>query len=258
MDKYKKEEEYNAVRRRLMRMGFGMSVASLTLKGPLALADQTISFPSPEDIVPEIWSGAGECIFTSTAIEGPYYLDDAEFRHDIRDDEPGQELRLRIEVATAGTQCGPVQDAVVQIWHCNATGWYSGFPLQDPDELPGNEPVTSQGSDRFLRGAQVTDEQGRCEFISIYPGWYAGRTVHIHAKIYLNGNRLLTTQLYFPDDLNDSVLQTGAYRERGISPFRNSTDMAIAGSSGAAGSWPQVRQEGDAFVATLRIGVLNG
>jgi len=44
-----------------------------------------------------------------------------------------------------------------------------GFPQMSPDQLPNDAPVVSRGSERFLRGAQVTDEQGRCEFISIYP-----------------------------------------------------------------------------------------
>lgn len=35
----------------------------------------------------------------------------------------------------------------------------------------------------WLRGVQQTDEDGMVEFDTIVPGWYSGRTAHIHVKV---------------------------------------------------------------------------
>ena len=247
-------------RRALVKSGLIMGASALAFPGNPSRAEEAIRFPSKDEILPVEWSGAGECVFTAVSIEGPYDLEGAEVRRDIRDDQPGQDLLLRLQIVDV-TRCIPLPDAFVQIWHCNATGWYSGYNQADPDELPVAQGlanhVPEQSKERFLRGAQVTDEDGRCEFLTVYPGWYAGRTVHVHAKVHFNDSRLLTSQLYFPQDLNDEVHETGAYKERGVSPYRNSTDAELVRSSGAAGSWPAVSREADRYVATLRIGVLN-
>ena len=83
--------------------------------------------------------------------------------------------------------CEPLPDAVVDIWHCDAEGSYSAEP------------------DTYLRGAQVTNRDGVAEFTTIYPGWYPGRTIHIHAKVHLDRTTVLTTQLYFDDAFSARV-----------------------------------------------------
>src|SRR5688572_29269014 len=131
------------------------------------------------------FDGARTCRQTAEQTEGPFYFDVDEIRGDIREDRDGSELRLGIRVRDAA--CEPLPNAVVDIWHCDAEGSYSTEP------------------DTYLRGAQVTNRDGVAEFTTIYPGWYPGRTIHIHAKVHLDRTTVLTTQLYFDDAFSARV-----------------------------------------------------
>ena len=144
----------------------------------------------------DLFANARSCRVTTEQTEGPYYFDADAIRSDIREDREGTTLRLAIRVREAES-CEPVANAVVDIWHCDAGGVYSGF-----DEGEG---------ERFLRGAQVTNRNGIAEFTTIYPGWYPGRTAHIHAKVHLDRETVLTTQLYFDDETSDRVYATTPY-----------------------------------------------
>jgi protocatechuate 3,4-dioxygenase beta subunit len=148
------------------------------------------------DATSELFDNAGSCRVTTEQTEGPYYFDADSIRSDIREDREGAKLRLAIRVRDAES-CEPIANAVVDIWHCDASGVYSGF-----DEGEG---------ERFLRGAQVTNKEGIAEFVTIYPGWYPGRTVHIHAKVHLDKQTVLTTQLYFGDETSDKVYASAPY-----------------------------------------------
>ena len=132
------------------------------------------------------------CTQTAELTEGPFYFDVDRIRSDIREDRQGVELRLGVRVRAA-PKCEPVQNAVVDIWHCDAEGSYS-----EPGET-------------YLRGAQVTNADGVVEFITVYPGWYPGRTVHIHAKVHLDKQTVLTTQLYFDDTVSAHVFVEDPY-----------------------------------------------
>lgn len=142
-----------------------------------------------------LFDDAATCSVTPGETEGPYYLDVDKVRRDITEGRDGTPLRLALRVRDAGS-CEPIRDAVVDIWHADATGTYSGV----------------QGtSGTFLRGMQVTDGDGITQFDTIYPGAYPGRTVHIHAKVHLGNSTALTTQLYFDDDLTDEVVDVSPY-----------------------------------------------
>lgn len=170
------------------------------------------------------------CLLTPAATEGPFYLEDALVRTDIRDGRPGQPLRLRVRVVDANHGCVPVPGALVSIWHCDADGNYSG-------EGRGNRQA------RFLRGVQPTDPDGVATFTSIYPGWYAPRAIHIHFKVLLGRSEALTSQLYFSDALNREVLGSHpAYRAHGV-PSRATEQDPIAG---ARPNLMRVRQAADA------------
>ncbi|WP_427307094.1 intradiol ring-cleavage dioxygenase [Cupriavidus sp. H39] len=170
------------------------------------------------------------CLLTPAATEGPFYLDDALMRADIRDGRPGQPLRLRIRVVDAGHGCAPVPGALVSVWHCDAQGHYSG-------EGRDNRQA------RFLRGVQPTGSDGVATFTSIYPGWYAPRAIHIHFKVLLGAAEALTSQLYFSDALNREVLGSHpAYRAHGV-PSRATAQDPIAG---ARPNLMEVRQAADA------------
>jgi protocatechuate 3,4-dioxygenase beta subunit len=133
------------------------------------------------------------CTLTPEQTEGPYYFDVDSIRSDIREDREGVPLELAIRIRDE--RCEPIRNAVVDVWHCDAAGSYSGFE--------------EEGT--FLRGAQVTDADGIVEFTTIYPGWYPGRTVHIHAKVHLDKQTVLTTQLYFDERTTAAVYRRPPY-----------------------------------------------
>ena len=142
------------------------------------------------------------------ADRGPDYFDADSIRSDIREGRPGTPLVLALRVR-AGDDCAPVENAIVDIWHCDAGGVYSGFD--------------SGEGERFLRGAQATNEDGIAKFTTIYPGFCQGRTVHIHAKVHLDRQTVLTTQLYFDDAVSDGV-RAGSLRGQGERDQRNDSD----------------------------------
>lgn len=156
--------------------------------------------------------------------EGPYHRDARPIRRDVIEDREGVPLQLGIRLASDDNK--PVQDAVLEIWQCDAIGRYSGFPPPDDPTLvtavnaPRGEYLADQ---TFLRGCQSSDEAGMVEFRTIYPGWYPGRTVHIHVMVRV-GATTLTSQLYFPDDLSDQVLALKPYAERPGRDTTNGTD----------------------------------
>ena len=152
---------------------------------------------------------AAGCQATAELTEGPYYFDADAIRSDIREDRPGAALRLGIRVRSAG-ECAPLKDAVVDLWHCDAGGVYSGFEAGE--------------GERFLRGTQVTNAEGIAEFTTIYPGWYQGRTVHIHAKVHLDKHTVLTTQLFFAQAVTDEVYAREPYSEHGAPDMSNDQD----------------------------------
>jgi protocatechuate 3,4-dioxygenase beta subunit len=181
--------------------------------------------------------------------QGPYYLDLNLVRSDIREDRDGIQLRLALELLDVDNDCAPIRDAVVAVWHADASGVYSGFAGQ-----PGGVDTTGE---TFLRGYQVTDANGRAEFITIYPGWYMGRTVHIHLMVHLGSSSVLTSQLYFDDSLTDAVYAQAPYDTRPDRDTTNDTDSVIR--TGGVTSLSQVVldvvAEGTGYAATMVIGV---
>jgi protocatechuate 3,4-dioxygenase beta subunit len=171
----------------------GKSTSVPTTEGATATVEPQTS---SSGATAELFDNAGSCRVTTEQTEGPYYFDADAIRSDIREDREGAKLRLAIRVRDASS-CEPIPNAVVDIWHCDASGVYSGF-----DEGEG---------ERFLRGAQVTNKEGVVEFVTIYPGWYPGRTAHIHAKVHLDKQTVLTTQLYFDDAISDRVYANAPY-----------------------------------------------
>ena len=156
--------------------------------------------------------------------EGPYHRDAQPVRRDIVEDRKGVALQLGIRLA--GADDTPPHGAIVEIWHCDALGRYSGFPPPDSSLVvtAKNAPRVQYLPDQtFLRGRQAADAVGMIEFRTIYPGWYPGRTVHVHVMVHI-GDVVLTSQLYFPDEVSDHVLTQGPYAERPGRDTTNDTD----------------------------------
>src|SRR5947208_925406 len=155
-------------------------------------------------------SGAITCVLTPELTEGPYYIAGERLRRNITDGHPGTPLLLHLAVVDAST-CKPISGAAVDIWHADAAGNYSGFGA-------------GSRSRTFMRGIQKTNASGIATFQTVYPGWYQGRSVHIHVKVHVRGNVVHTGQLFFSDTLTDRVYRNVPYSRRPSRTTRNASD----------------------------------
>ena len=199
-----------------------------------------------------------DCIAQPQQTEGPYFVDEQLQRADIRlDPATGQtsagvplDLRLIVSSVTESGACRPVAGAQVDIWHCDALGVYSDVRDRSFDTT----------GKKFLRGYQMSDESGQVRFTTVYPGWYAGRAVHVHFKIRRPGaggrTDEFTSQLYFDDALTDRVHAAAPYAsKKGQRPV-NSRDMIFR--EGGTGLMLPVVESGNGFAATFRIAMRPG
>lgn len=165
------------------------------------------------------------CVVRPQQTEGPFFVEEKLNRSDIRSDlsdgsfKQGVPLRLAFQVSRVeGSACAPLSGAIVDIWQCDALGAYSDVRDMSRDTR-GN---------KFLRGYQVTNAGGIAEFLTIYPGWYQGRTVHIHFKIRTEAASKrayeFTSQLYFDETITDQVHKQTPYNSKGQRTTTNSTD----------------------------------
>jgi protocatechuate 3,4-dioxygenase beta subunit len=184
-------------------------------------------------------SGAVTCVLAPEQTEGPYYTSGEKLRRNITEGRPGTALRLRLRVVNAST-CKPIKGATVDVWHADAAGAYSGFG-------------SSSGSRTFMRGVQRTDAKGWAVFDTVYPGWYPGRTVHIHVKVHVGGNVVHTGQLYFSDAVTDAIFQNPPYSARTARTTRNASDSIYR--NGGSRSQLSVRKSGAGYVGTITMGV---
>ena len=187
------------------------------------------------------------CILTPEVTEGPYYVDPGLVRADITEDRQGVGLEMKLQVVD--TECRPIEGARVDIWHCDALGNYSGFAGQGSDARADTSDQT------FLRGTQASDSRGIATFRTIYPGWYRGRTTHIHYKVFLDENTVLTSQVFFPDALSEYLFRSVApYNERGAERDTLNGADRIAQAAGD-GAFAFVQEQPDRYVAALVVGV---
>ena len=182
-------------------------------------------------------AGLVTCVLTPEQTEGPFYVAGEKVRRNITEGRPGTPLTLRLKVVNA-SNCKAIKNAAVDIWHTDALGVYSGV----------------QGSSgTFMRGIQRTDANGLAGFKTVYPGWYNGRTVHIHVKVHLGGNVVHTGQLYFPDSVTDRVYANAPYSSRPGRDTRNAADSIYR--NGGSKSVLGLRRSGAGYAASLTMGV---
>ncbi|MBE7158070.1 MAG: intradiol ring-cleavage dioxygenase [Rhodospirillales bacterium] len=219
---------------------------------------------------------------------GPYYVANELLRSNIRENKPGLPLTLRLAVLDARS-CKPLPHAAIDVWHCDALGLYAGYTKIDPTGMgpggpppggfdpqhrngmpgpppgsdpqhPGNRPGPPEGmgappamkqTDQltFLRGIQFTDAQGRVEFATVFPGFYMGRTNHIHFKVrqggrvqqrpnhapgetYIEGHTCHTGQVFFPEQIAAELMQHEPYAKHQIHRTTQGEDMVFNGQHG--------------------------
>jgi len=190
---------------------------------------------------------APACVLTPSQVQGPFFFDTGLLRRDITEGRPGVALRIQLRLASVSeVSCEPLRGALVEAWHADADGVYSGY-----DRAQGN--LRDASGETFLRGYQVSDDDGVVEFSTIYPGWYPGRAIHIHLIVQPDAARRLTTQLYFPEAVNDEVLARSPYDARGPRDTTNATDLLVGPSLDDL-TWEMTRS-GSGYVARHAIGL---
>ncbi|MFL1516885.1 intradiol ring-cleavage dioxygenase [Pseudomonas prosekii] len=202
-------------------------------------------------------------------IAGPYFRNPKLIRRNISESQDGVPLVLRLSIVDAMTG-EPVSGALVDIWHCNARGAYSGWSKVDPDqevEADHIGAVPRTDDDTYLRGGQFSDNKGIVRFTTIYPGFYAGRALHIHVAVRITGgNNYLEErhvawvgQLYFPEVASRSVLNGKAYRGRSLLPLDNHQDQYHQQMNGSASTLTvnSIARESheDGFFGHMTIGI---
>jgi protocatechuate 3,4-dioxygenase beta subunit len=180
------------------------------------------NYPDPFATAP---SGAACNLFPSQTL-GPCYSAMPMMREDISDGSVGLPVRLSLLVVRNG--CMPIAGASVDIWHSGSDGIYSAYATGTICN-PGQMNVMAE---MFCRGVQLTDETGRVHFNTIFPGWYQGRSVHIHFTVRINGTEEVTSQLYFEDALTTEIQAQGEYKARGMRTTTNDNDFIF--TSGGA------------------------
>ena len=179
----------------------------------------------------ELFQGSSSCVLTPEKTIGPYFVDERLLRSDIRTDtsdgsvEGGVQLGLQLFLVDVDNGCAPVQGALVDVWHANAPGRYSDFAQEG-----------TAGQD-FLRGYQVSDANGSVGFLTVYPGWYSGRAVHIHLQVrFFNGSTqtyAFISQVFFDETLNAQIQALPAYTGSGTTTngqdniYNNDTELLV-------------------------------
>ena len=171
-------------------------------------SDISTRISAPDDFQGE------QCNLIADSFEGPYFTCSPSVGKNIAEGELGQPLTIAMRLINS--DCKPISNGVVDIWACNANGYYAGYS-NDPDERPpmlkamlfGHlEPDTEE---RFCRGALRTDSDGIAEFNSVYPGFYYGQPIHVHFKAHVDGKNLLTSQANFSEDWNEKIMEQPPY-----------------------------------------------
>ncbi len=170
-------------------------------------ANMTANFP--ED---NLFASSAACTLTLTKAltEGPCYFA-ADTLDDISDAQGGLPMQLCLRLIDRN--CNPLSGYEIEVWHCNVTGLYSGDTSGSSDSRRFSSGFcTSNNSaalrSKWFRGTQLTDSNGRVNFKTCFPGWYSGRTIHIHFRVRNNNNDQVISQFCFTDTLTAEICNT--------------------------------------------------
>jgi protocatechuate 3,4-dioxygenase beta subunit len=196
------------------------------------------------------------CVLSPEVTEGPYWIDNRLSRRDVREGKPGVPLQLELTVVNAKT-CKPIRNADVEIWHADAAGEYSGFDGGSSGGPPGpGGGGGAQTKTRYLRGHQRSNAAGVATFLTVFPGWYPGRTPHIHLKVHIGQDRVVHTgQVFFPEAVQARVYGAGAYAGRGNADTPHARDMIYAQAGGSRAVVKLVKRKAGGYIGRIVIGV---
>jgi len=178
-------------------------------------------------------TGTATCAATLEGEIGPYFADDSATgfnRSNIIANIDGTEVQtgipftLNVTVIDSEKDCAPYMGAQIDIWHCNSSGIYSD---------QASESTTGKN---WLRGYQITDAKGQVTFTTVIPGWYSGRTTHIHLRVRSSYSEASstsdgtnTTQVFFDQAFIDTLATTVTpYDAEGTNPTTNAGDRVYA------------------------------
>ncbi|WAU79846.1 intradiol ring-cleavage dioxygenase [Streptomyces sp. Qhu-G9] len=244
-----------SIGRRTLLVATGATVTAL------AVGATTPEAPTAADQAPA--AAAAVCTLTKEMTEGPYHLDGQLVRADISEDKTGIPLQLTLTVVDDDT-CAPLGNALVEIWHCDALGEYSGFVGGNGHDEPDNG--------TFLRGGVLTGSDGVARITSVYPGWYRGRCIHIHVKVHTEvtltsdgsfegGQELHTGQLFFAESITAKVALVPAYAVNTV-PRTTLAQDSLYDEGGAASGLLTLTALGGSttagYAGTLTLGVESG
>lgn len=219
-------------------------------KGSDFLSGGTRSAPMV-DLPAPVFRERPNCTATAAQTLGPCHVNDVPLRVDVTEGRPGLPMRVAFRLVDAG-DCRPIEGADVEIWHTDHRGIYSGRAAAAMCTLDDAEAVQGLA----CRGRQVSDEDGVATFLTVYPGWYSGRTIHIHCRIVVAGRELLVSQIYFDDNLSDLVYgQHPDYEGRPARDTRNDSDGIIPARDTGNYIFDFEKLEGGVLSASITIGV---
>lgn len=166
------------------------------------------------------------CTVIPTETSGPYPILAgqlaATLRTDIRESQAGQLHKIKLRII-GDTNCLPIANCEVDVWHCNALGYYSGYTTN------GHTGSTNYAGATWLRGRAMTDSNGEVEFTTIFPGWYSGRLCHVHFEVKINGTSVKISQLTYPNTEKNQIHTTIApYSTYGADPATATTDNVFS------------------------------
>jgi protocatechuate 3,4-dioxygenase beta subunit len=202
----------------------GASSIAWATGGTAAMRDKA-NYPNPFAS-----GGPTACVLTCAMTQGPCYSSQSEVIQDISYGMDGLPMRMYLQIVDAS--CAPVSGALVDVWHVSPAGKYSGNDSLNENIAfcTGND--SDYTSHVYFRGKQTTDSKGLVFFDTCFPGWYSGRTVHIHFTISAGGQTYATTQLFFDDTLTTEIVASQPiYDARGARDTTNQNDGVISAAA---------------------------
>ncbi|KAI0480599.1 Intradiol ring-cleavage dioxygenase [Xylariaceae sp. FL0804] len=172
----------------------------------------------------ELFDANTSCILQPEEIIGPYWIEGEFLRENVVEDQDGVAQAMEMQFIDVNT-CEPVSGLYIDIWAANATGVYSG--------------LTDSGlNTTFLRGIQVTDDEGVADFDAIVPGHYSNRATHFHVLVhqdvtvypngtYGSGTARAIGQLYYDTELRAAVEANYPYTTNTVAATANDEDTVL-------------------------------